>query len=290
MQSSDQSPEEPMAAQMAAESKSEPPPQDLRHVQDQPIIEQTMTDVAGIDHEAIRQGRIYPPPPSFYQREETPAQISPLPIQPAQQGSQASAYTYNGQAEYVPLPQAGQAPIPPYPPYGAPPPYPPGYPYPPYPTATKKSYKWIWILAAVLGIIILASCGICAWASSSVFGNAFQQATTVVYGGRDLTNNYYEAIQNKRYSQAYSYLDSQGQLKSLTQAQYLKQAQSLDEQYGPVYRYAAGNPSVSYDTSGTNIDHFTVPVDVTRAKKSYQVLLTVYKVSNQWKITAYTTI
>ena len=118
MQSSDQSPEEPMAA----ESKSELPPQDVRHVQDQPISEQNMADVAGIDHEAIRQGRIYPPPPSFYQREETPSRISQLPIQPAQQWPQASPYTYNGQAEYVPLPQARQAPISPYPPYGAPPP------------------------------------------------------------------------------------------------------------------------------------------------------------------------
>lgn len=295
MQTSDHSPEEQPGA---AEPESRPSlPLDTR---DQPIDIQNAAEATSIDHEAVRRGLIYPPPPSFYQKEDIPASSQPGPPSskpepiPAQQWPQASSYPFGGQAEYIPLQQAGNTPAPPHPPQHAFPPYPSGQGYqgaqPPYSVAPKKSYKWVWILASVLGVIILASCGICAWASSSVFGSAFQQATTVVYGGRDITNNYYEAIQNKRYGQAYNYLYPQGRLKSLTQAQYLKQAQNLDEQYGPVYKYSAGTPSVSYDTSGTNIDHFTIPVDVTRAKKSYYVSLTMYKIGDQWKITDYTTI
>ncbi len=297
MHTSDQSPEELPGAAQPAESGTEIYHQDAEK---QSVDAQHGVIETSIDHEAVRQGRIYPPPPSFYQREEVegPSQASSLSAPVPSQGSpQANFSTYSGRAEYVPLPQANNTPAPlypSYPPQHAFPRYPAGQGYPgpqaPYLAPPKKSYKWVWILVSVLGVLILASCGVCAWASSSLFGSAFQQATTVVYGGRDLTNNYYEAIQNKRYSQAYSYLSPQGELKNLTPAQYLKQAQELDEQYGPVYKYVAGTPSVSYDTSGTDINHFTISVDVTREEKSYRVLLTMYKINDQWKITGYTTI
>ncbi len=292
MQTSDQSSEEQSRVAQPVDSGTKAPLQDA---EERPLDTPRTATEMSIDHEAVRQGRIYPPPPSFYQKEEIkePSQASSShPSTP--QPPQANSSVYSGRAEYVPLPQAVNAPTPSYPPQQAFPPYPPGQNYSrlhaPYVAAPKKSYKWVWILISVLGVLILASCGVCAWASSSLFGSAFQQTTTVVYGGRDLTNNYYEAIQNKRYSQAYGYLSPQGELKDVTQARYLKQAQSLDEQYGPVYKYAAGTPSVSYDTSGTSIDHFTIPVDVTREKKSYRVLLTMYKINDQWKITDYTTI
>lgn len=298
MQTSDQSPEEKPGEPAESGTKTSGQHEDA---ESQPIDAQYEAVETSIDHDAVRQGRIYPPPPSFYQREDArePSQASPSPspAPPDHQRAQTTSSVYGGHVEYVSRPQADKTPAPlypPYPPQHAAPPYPPGQGYPgpqaPYFAPPKKSYKWVWILVSVLSVLILASCGVCAWASSSLFGSAFQQATTVVYGGRDLTNNYYEAIQNKRYSQAYSYLSPQGELKNLTQVQYLKQAQSLDEQYGPVYKYVAGTPSVSYDTSDTNINHFTIPVDVTREKKSYQVSLTMYKINDQWRITDYTTI
>lgn len=297
MQTFDQSPEEQSGIAQPAESGTKAQSQD---VENQSVDAQHVVKETSVDHEAVRQGRIYPPPPSFYQREDAKeppdANVSSTPV-PPQKSFSTDSSIYSGQAEYVPLPQARNTPAPPYPSYPpqrAFPPYPPGQSYPvpqaPYFAPPKKSYKWVWILVSVLSVLILASCGVCAWASSSLFGSAFQQASTVVYGGRDLTNNYYEAIQNKRYSQAYSYLSPRGELKNLTPAHYLKQAQDLDEQYGPVYKYVAGTPSVSYNTPGTDIDHFTISVDVTRAKKSYRVLLTMYKINDQWKITDYTTI
>ncbi|GAC1359310.1 MAG: hypothetical protein NVS2B12_12840 [Ktedonobacteraceae bacterium] len=255
--------------------------------------------MTSIDNEAIRQGLIYPPPPSFYEKDELApqSQDSPslTPPPPAQSSHQAAPYVQGSQAEYVPLPQANnaqQAPQGPYPPYPYPAYLPGQYPAPPptIPTAPKKSYRWVWLLVSALVVLLLATCGVCAWASSSLFGDAFQQASAVVYGGRDLTNNYYEAIQNKHYGQAYTYLHPQGQIQGLTLNQYLKQAQDLDERYGPVYKYAPGTPSISYDSTGTTIDHFTITVDITREKKSYQVRLTVYKVNQEWKITDYTTI
>jgi hypothetical protein len=297
MHTSNQLPEEQPEIAEIAEAGTKTSEQ-VSNTADRPMNAQDVG--ANIDHEAIRHGRIYPPPPSFYQKEDaqesshTSSALAPVP-QPLQTGSSI----HSNQENYVPLPQVGNTQAPPHPSYPPQHTFPTystvqGYPGPqaPYgaPHRPKKSYKWVWILVSVLSVLILASCGICVWASSSLFGSAFQQASTVVYGGRDLTNNYYEAIQNKRYSQAYSYLSTQGALKNLTPAQYLQQAQSLDEQYGPVYKYVAGTPSVSYDPSGTNIDHFTIPVDVTRKKKSYQVLLTMYKIHDQWKITDYTTI
>jgi flagellar basal body-associated protein FliL len=294
MHTSDQSPEELSGTAQPTESGAKIDHQDA----EKPSANAWHGAIeTSIDHEAVRQGRIYPPPPSFYEREEVkePAQAgsSWVPVPP--QGSpQANSSTSSGRAEYIPLPQAHNPPVPSYPPQHAFPPYPSGQnysgPQAPYLAPQKKSYRWVWILVSVLGVLILASCGVCAWASSSLFGSTFQQTTTALYSGRDLTNNYYEAIQNKRYSQAYSYLSLQRELKSLTPVQYLKQAQELDEQYGPVYKYVAGTPAVSYDTSGTDINHFTVSVDVTREKKSYQVLLTMYKINDQWKITDYTTI
>ncbi len=302
MQTSDQSPEEqpvsPQAPQAPANSSSPQSQDESSHA----ISKQSMPGMAGVNDDAIRQGLVYPPPPSFYQKEQqAPSTQTGLP-------PQQPPYTYGGPAEYVSPPQPGntaqtpQAPYFPPPPYAPYPPYPPGLGYPgmpapyfaPAPPTAKKSYKWVWILVSALGVILLASCGVCAWAASPLIGNAFQQANSVVYGGRDITNNYYEAIQNQHYSQAYSYIYSQQSLNGLTLDQYQKQAQALDEQYGPVYKYIPGTPAISYNTdtntSSTTIDHFTIKVDVTRKKKSYQVLLTMYKINNQWKITKYTTI
>ncbi len=303
MQTSDQSPEEqgsqPLPEQ---ETLSSSEPQDERdHTQHKP----NMAGTAGVNDEAIRQGLIYPPPPSFYQKEPPAASIqtNAQPQVQAPYEPQEPPHAYGGPAEYVPqqqptnTTQTQQAPYFPHPSYPPYPVYPPGQGYPgmqapyfaPVPPA-KKSYKWVWILVSVLGVLLLASCGVCAWASSSIFGEAFQQANSVVNGGRDLTNNYYEAIQGKHYSQAYNYLSTQQSLKNLTLDQYLKQAQDLDARYGPVDKYVQSSPSISYDTSNTTIDHFTITVDVTREKKSYQTVLTIYKINNQWKITDYTTI
>jgi len=302
MQTSDQSPEkQPMASHPLPEQENllSPEIQDERnhtqHKQDTP-------GSIGVNDEAIRQGLIYPPPPSFYQKEQPAASIQTNTTAQVQAPSQPQEppHAYGGPAEYIPqqqpvnsIQQASYSPPPVHPPY---PIYPPGQGYPgmqaPYfpPPVAKKSYKWVWILVSALGVLLLATCGICVWASSSLLGNPIQQASSIVYGSRDITNNYYEAIQGKHYSQAYNYLSTQQSLKNLTLDQYLKQAQDLDTRYGPVYKYVPGSPVVGYNTSNTTIDHFTITVDVTREKKSYQAMLTMYKIDGQWKITDYTTI
>jgi hypothetical protein len=298
MQTSDQSPEEKRLAsqpsQIPATSSSSQSQDERDHTKD----EQSIAGATDTNDEAIRQGLIYPPPPSFYQKEQpTPNSQANTP-QSAHYPPQEPSYAYGGQAEYI-APQQPGAPPAPY----LPPPYPaypllPGQGYPsmqapyfaPVSPVTKKSHKWVWILVSALGVLLLASCGICAWAISPIFSDAFQQANSVVYGGRDTTNNYYEAIQSKHYNQAYSYLYTPQSLKNLTQDQYLKQAQALDDLYGPVNTYVPSTPNISYGTSNTTIDHFTITVDITRTKKSYQAVLTIYKINNQWKITDYTTI
>ncbi len=138
----------------------------------------------------------------------------------------------------------------------------------------------------MLVLVILGSCGLCAWAGYSLFGDTVRQATSIASDSRDITNNYYQAIQDKNYTQAYNtYINPGSGLNNLTVEQFTQQAQQQDEKYGPVLSYTPGTPSSFSSSSAGTITGFTIPVEVSRSHNyKYTVTLTMRKVANQWKI------
>jgi hypothetical protein len=196
------------------------------------------------------------------------------PRQPYDEGATQAAPPTYGQPQY------GQPQYPP-PQYGAPPTQPPPYGVPPTPAYAqqpqKKSRRWLWITLGIIGGIIALGCAGCAIATA-LGVNFFAQAV----GPTVVAEQYYQAIQKQDYVTAYSYLASgatltiQGQPVPVTQPQlFTAAAQALDSQLGPV-------SSHTLQPDGSNTSRITVVV--IRPKKTYNVILTLVKVGNDWKI------
>jgi hypothetical protein len=227
--------------------------------------------------EEIRRGLIYPPPPSFYQNMQiVPAQPLTPPAEGQRRYGEVASTPTDERAVRDPRPDMGR--------YSSP--YPLYVPGPPETKPqTKRSRAWIWIVASVLGVALLASCGLCGWGTYSIFSTTFQQVVEPL----TLTQNYYSALQAKNYSLAYSYLSPQGAINGLTLDEFTLQARARDSQYGPVRSYTPGQPAFTTSTSDTGISNTdlsraTITVDVSRPQQNYSVLLTMQKVRGQWKI------
>jgi hypothetical protein len=180
---------------------------------------------------------------------------------------------------------------PPYgqPPYGQPqqpygqPEYPPtqyvgtpmqgGYiPQPPPPQ--KKSLRWLWITLGIIGGIIVLGCVGCG--ITAVMGIGF---FAKVAGPTFTATEYYTAIKNQDYSQAYTYWDTSGttslQGQQATQDAFILVAQAVDTAKGPVTNF-----SVQPNTNDPSL----VTVTVTRNGSSYVVQLQLHQVNGTWKI------
>ncbi len=226
--------------------------------------------------EAIRQGLIYPPPPSFYlNAEQEGGQPAPLPAQ-------------------TPGPPPGTATLPP--PFAltagyggpgteqlAPPfmPIPPAIATPP----VRKSRKWMWIVISMLAGVLVLSCGLCTWAGYMLVAPTIQDETTAL----SLVNNYYDAIQARNYTAAYAYLAPKGTINGLTREQFVQQAEARDTRYGPVQSYTPGQAGINGNPGGNspgslNISHLTITVNVTRTQLKYPVALSLEKINGTWKI------
>ena len=95
-------------------------------------------------------------------------------------------------------------------------------------------------------------------------------------------NTYFQDVQNQRYEHAYQNL----QISGLTLEDYVKQAQASDAQNGLLLSFSVEQPT--FDTnanSGPDLNKWSYTVNVTRAKTSYPMLVTVEKVGGSWKIT-----
>jgi flagellar basal body-associated protein FliL len=156
---------------------------------------------------------------------------------------------------------------------------------PPAPERPKESRRWIVLLISVLIAVVIASCGLCAWAGSGLFGSIYNQASDLVVGSQTLVDNYYGALQSQQYNQAYAYLHPEGSINGLSQAEFIQRAQQADKQYGPVLRYSSSQPA--YTTNGTQITNVSITVSVARQHKQYTVQLKMQKFNNQWKIIDY---
>lgn len=272
MQPSDQQlPEE--TVERSSEDKIEPAAQPLYEFPGDELLPNTTAVPAPITRvlpdeelahmpleEAVRRGLIYPPPPAFYQNmHEVPVQ-PPLPSQ----------YGVNEQA----APRFGSV-LAPQPPFT------------PSTTPARRSRRWIWIVVSILSLAFLGSCGSCIWASYAYISPVAQQLS----GAIDVVDDYYGNIQAQNYATAYLDLSLNGQL---TQDQFVQLAQTRDAQDGRVKSYMLGQPAYgSNPTSGLDLSHLTITVNVTRCKDgassgqsclSYTTLLTMQKVAGHWKI------
>jgi hypothetical protein len=249
----------------------------------------TTSQDALLDFDSIQRGLVYPPPPAFYEQQKEAPELPPLFTPPIQTKEQTTPFVAStSPSPYSPDPRQGLTQTSySYPLYPSTPGYPPGVqpPFVTVPPRPKKSRKWLWIGGLILTLAVLLSCGACSWVVYPIITQAYQQASSAVYGSQDLVNGYYTAIQNQQYSQAYTYLTPQGSNAHLTQDQFTQQAKQRDSQYGPVYRFTTGTPSVNYsDTNGQTIDRFTISVTVARAKTTYTVQLSAQKINGAWKI------
>ena len=201
------------------------------------------------------QGMAYPPPPSYYQNMEVPSERAPLPLQPGMPG-----------ASSMPQPMAMQAP--PFAPVR----------YPERQATIKKSRKWVWIIVSLFGVGFLVTCGLCSWGGYQLFDTVIKQES----GATDVVNTYFQSVQKQQYAEAYQNL----QISGLTLDSYITLARASDTQNGVLLSFAPGQPTVDTNSStGPDLSKWTFTVDVTRANKSYPVLLTVERTGGSWKIT-----
>ena len=107
---------------------------------------------------------------------------------------------------------------------------------------------------------------------------------TSVLGPTTTANAYYQAIQNRDYTSAYTYLDTNGVTvagQTVTQDAFVKAAQLYDTAKGPVTSF--NQTTVNVDSSGNTA---SVTMSVTRNGSPYTVNLQLKKVGSDWKITA----
>jgi hypothetical protein len=213
---------------------------------------------------ADQQAMIYPPPPSYYQDMQIPPVRTALPLQSGANTSlpiQSSIPDLQSQFS----PTGVQAPS-----------YPATH-YPGIQPPVKKSYKWIWIIVSIFSVAFLVTCGLCGWGFYQLFSIVYQQET----GATDVVNNYFQDVQNQRYTHAYQDL----QINGLTLSDYITKAQDSDTQNGSLLSFVVGQPTIDSSSTQPDLSHWRYTVDVTRAKVLYPVLVTVQKIGGGWKIT-----
>ena len=214
--------------------------------------------------------------------------------QPPDSGQQPQPpYGQPGQPQQPPYEQQwGQQPQPPYgqpqqppqnyaptqyvaPAYGAQPA--PGYAPPQQP---RRSRRGLWIALAIIGGLIVLSCGVC----GILFATGVGFFAKTVAGPAITVKQYYSAVEKQDYNTAFSYIStnltaSNGQ--TLTHELYTTAAQALDTAKGTVKSFTVGVPSVTNNTA-------SVTVTVTRTNVlAYDVHVQLQQVNGSWKITSY---
>ncbi len=230
-----------------------------------------------------------PQPPDSGQQPQPPYGQPGQPQQPPyeQQWGQQPQSQYGqppyGQPQQPPYEQQwGQQPPQNYAPtqyvapaYGAQPA--PGYMPPQQP---KRSRRGLWIALAVIGGLIVLSCGVC----GILFATGVGFFAKTVAGPAITVNQYYSAVEKQDYNTAFSYIStnltaSNGQ--TLTHELYTTAAQALDTVKGKVTNFSVGSISTSNNVA-------SVTVSVTRGSASpYDVHLQLQQINGSWKITSY---
>lgn len=150
--------------------------------------------------------------------------------------------------------------------------------YPETQATIKKSRKWVWIIVCIFGLGFLVTCGLCSWGGYQLFDTVIKQES----GATDVVNSYFQNVQKQQYTEAYQSL----QISGLTLDSYIAQAHTSDTQNGVLLSFTPEQPTPDTNSSsGLDLSKWTFTVNVTRAHKSYPLLLTVENTGGSWKIT-----
>jgi type IV secretory pathway TrbF-like protein len=148
----------------------------------------------------------------------------------------------------------------------------------PPPTETRygqpatRSRGWVWV---VVGLLLL-SCLISTIQVAVGLGQTLRPFARPIFAA----DQYYTAIKNHDYAQAYTYLDA-SLTSTLSRDQFVAQAQSRDSSAGMVTSFSLA-PDFTTDPAQN------LTVTVTRADRTtYTVHLQVHQVGQSWKIIAF---
>jgi hypothetical protein len=157
---------------------------------------------------------------------------------------------------------------------------PPEYTAPPSPNSApvsgsrqqpRKSYRWVWITLGILAVVCIIGGAFLVWGLGS--------AIHTVGGPTIASDQYYNAIRDKDYTRAYTFLGS-GVKAGLSQEAFTQQAQQQDGAYGRVSEFSYTNVPVGDPANAT--------LTVTRANgTSYTVHLEIRQEGGAWKITSF---
>ncbi len=152
----------------------------------------------------------------------------------------------------------------------------------------RRSRRGVWIALAIVGVVLVLGCGGCA--AAAIAGVGF--FANSLAGPTQAANNYYQAIKNRDYHQAFSYIDTSGissqQDQQLTEDAYTVLAQTEDVASGPVTRFSQTNINVN-STNGVNTASVTMSV-TRQSRGTYSVQLQLKEENGVWKITDYSNV
>ena len=134
------------------------------------------------------------------------------------------------------------------------------------PRQLKHSLRWLCITLSIIGGFLLTGC------AGSILAPTMSAT--------DAANAYFQAIENKDYTKAYSYLASDfpvGAHEALSQRAFIAQSQAKDTSAGPV-------TSFTQLGSATNNGVVIVIMSVTRHSQSYSVQLQLQQNKGTWQI------
>jgi hypothetical protein len=158
-------------------------------------------------------------------------------------------------------------------PYAAPPP-------------PRQSRRGIWIALAIVGAVLVLSCGGCV--AAAIAGVGFFARTLAAPSAA--ASGYYRAIENQQYDVAYSYLDTNSlnlQEQQINAQTFTVAAEARYEADGKV----TGFTQTTINVNTTNgVSTAAVTLSVTRGKQTYLVHLQMQEENNVWKITDFDTI
>lgn len=201
--------------------------------------------------QAVREGRIYPPPPSYYEL-QSPDELIGFSAAPMNSARPAPPYYPPPRPAYAPPNRA---------PRGA---------------TARRPRVWVWIVVVALSVG-LVGCGLLSWGAYTIFSTAYQSAS----GSIQVVEDFYGNLQSQDYQAAYHDLD----IPNLTLAQFMQQAQQADQQNGAIQSYDLQQPSISVSQNAPDLSHFSYTVQVTRPHASYSALIDVSQEGKTWKIT-----
>ncbi len=135
------------------------------------------------------------------------------------------------------------------------------------PRPLKQSLRWLCVTLSIIGSFLLISC-------------AGYNTQVPTMSATDTVNAYYQAIENKDYAKAYSYLSPYfpvGAHEALSRAGFISGSQATDASSGPVTSYTQLG-------SATNNGVVIVIMSITRRGQSYDVQLQLQQSKGTWQI------